>query len=90
MNKYIPLVTHYSFDSDVPVQLFDNQQEACAELKKQFEEELRIQIEEQEHVEGEDLGVKKSDDRTYASISIDFENTNDVIEWSIGRIVETK
>ena len=87
MEKF-PLVTHYSFDTDVPVMLFDSEEKACAKLKQLFEEELRIQIEENGHVEGEDLEAKKSDDWTYASISIEFENTTDVMDWTIGKMVE--
>ena len=49
------LVTHYSFDSETPVWLFDTPEEASAELKKQFEEEVRIETEENGHVIGEDV-----------------------------------
>ncbi len=85
----VPLVTHYSFDTDCPVQLFTSQEKAQAELKRQFEEELIIQTEENGHVQGEDLEVKRTDEWTYAAIIIDFNGSKDVIEWTIGRTVET-
>lgn len=86
LSKKVPLVTTYSFDQDTPVFLFDSQEEAAAELKRQFNEELRIQTEENGHVEGTDLEIKFSDDKLYASITIYYDDQKDVIEWSVGDI----
>ncbi len=83
-SKKVPLVTTYSFDQDTPVFFYDTQEEAAAELKRQFNEELRIQTEENGHVEGADLETKVSDDWFYASITIYYDDQKDVIEWSVG------
>ena len=84
----IHLVTHYSFDSEVPVFLFDTEKEALEELKSQFDEELRIQTEENEHVLGEDLEVDVSPDGRWASITIYYDDQKDVVEWAIGTVGE--
>lgn len=84
----IPLVTHYSFDSEVPVYLFDTEEEALKELKSQFCEEYRIQTEENEHVQGEDLEVDVSPDGRWASITTYYDDQKDVVEWSIGTVRE--
>ena len=80
------LTTHYSFDSDMPVWMFKTEEEARAELERQFKEELRIQTEENEHVEGEDLETDYTEDWDFASISIDFEDTKDVMEWKVSQV----
>ncbi len=80
------LTTHYSFDSDMPVWMFATEEDARAELKRQFKEELRIQTEENEHVQGEDLKTAYTDEWDFASISIDFENTKDVMEWKVSQV----
>ena len=83
----IPLVVWYNFDSEVPVYLFDTEDEARAELKRQFEEELRIQTEENGHVLGQDLKVITEPFYSFASITIErYGGDKDVIEWSIGTI----
>lgn len=81
-----PLVTHYSFDAEVPVRLFDTEEEAVAELRHQFEEEKRIELEENERTEGKDIFFKISDDGTYASIThvIGGNEPDDITEWTIG------
>ena len=84
----IPLVIHYNFDSEVPVYLFDTEEEALKELKSQFDEELRIQTEENEHVQGEDLEVDVSPDGRWASITTYYDDQKDVVEWSIGTVRE--
>lgn len=80
------LTTHYSFDSDMPVWMFTTEEEARAELKRQFDEELRIQTEENGHVQGADLEIFCNDDWVFASISIDSEFTRDVTEWNVSQI----
>ena len=83
-SKLIPLVIHYSFDSDVPVYLFDSEEDAKKELKRQFDEELRIQTEENGHVLGEDIFTDVAED--WASITIYWDEEKDVMEWAIGDI----
>lgn len=84
--RLFPLVTHYSFDAQVPVWLFDTEEEAIAELKRQFEEEKRIELEENERIEGEDIFFKISDNGTYASITyvVGGNEPDDVTEWTVG------
>lgn len=84
----VPLVTHYSFDSEVPVFLFDSEEAAIKELKSQFDEELRIQTEENGHVLDADLETDVSSDGRWASITIYYDDQKDVIEWSIGTVKE--
>ena len=86
--RLYPLVTHYSFDAEVPVWLFDTEEEAIAELRRQFEEEKRIELEENERTEGEDIFFKISDDGTYASIThiIGDNEPDDVTEWTLGNL----
>jgi len=83
-----PLVVHYSFDSEVPVWLFDTEEEAVAELRRQFEEEKRIELEENEKIEGENVFFKISDDGTYAAIIrvVVGNEPNDVTEWTVGNL----
>ncbi len=78
------LVTHYSFDSETPVYLFDTVEEAAAELRKQFDEEVRISTEEDGHVIGEDMEVDIAEDGRWASITEYVDEDTDVTEWSIG------
>ena len=42
----IPVVTTYSFDRETPVKLFESDKEAEEYLRKMYEEELRIDREE--------------------------------------------
>ena len=85
----VPLVTHYSFDSDTPVCLFDTQEEAIAELKRQFDEEVRIHTEEDEHVIGEDMEIDFDEKcGMWASITIYYDCDKDVTEWSVGRVCD--
>ena len=80
------LVTHYSFDSETPVYLFDSIEEAAAELKKQFDEEVRISTDENGHVIGEDMEVDIAEDGCWASITEYIDEDKDVTEWSIGYV----
>ena len=80
------VVVSYSFDGERPLWIFDTEQEAIECIRKQFEEEKRIDIEENEHVLGEDYRCYIEEDGSYARIEIDFENSVDVTEWTIGDI----
>lgn len=83
-SKLVPLVIHYSFDSEVPVYLFDSEEDAKKELKRQFDEELRIQTEENGHVLDEDIFTDVAED--WASITIYWDENKDVMEWAVGNI----
>ena len=83
------LSTYYSFDSDMPVWMFATEEEARAELKRQFDEELRIQTGENGHVQGEDLEIICSDDWHFASITIsgsNWDSNKDVMEWNVSQV----
>ncbi len=83
-----PVTVHYSFDSEVPVYLFSSYEEATSFIKKDYEEERRIQIEENGHVEDCDFRSNISEDLSYAQMFINPKTGEepDVIEWTIGTI----
>ena len=85
IHQYVVVVS-YSFDREKSVWFFDTEEEAIACIRKQFEEEKRIQIEENEHELGNDIRCTIDDDGYYARIEIDFEDSVDVMEWAIGDI----
>lgn len=82
--KKIPMVVHYNFDGEVPVWLFDTEEEAVAELKKQFEAELR----EANNLWGGDIKIESriSENGKYAEIKEYFNDHTDTTEWAIGDI----
>ena len=82
-SKKIPLVFTCSFDSEFHAWLFDTEEEAKAELKRQFDEEVRIQTEKNGHKLGNDIEVKFSDEN--ASITIFYDDEKDVMKWSIDK-----
>ena len=79
------LTAHYSFDSDMPVWMFKTEEEARAELERQFLEELRIQTKENGHVLGEDIETDYNGSGTWASITIFCKDENDVMEWKVSQ-----
>jgi hypothetical protein len=82
------LTVYYSFDSEMPVWLFDTKEEAKAELKRQFEEEKRIELDENGNVEDENVVFKMSDDEAWASIIniSDGNDSDDVTEWNVSEV----
>lgn len=83
----IPVVVTYSFDEEASVYLCTSDEEAENTLWNDFQEELRIEREENEHIEGEDMTVVVTDSHRYASITIERANgTKDVTEWHIGTV----
>lgn len=83
------LITHYSFDPEVPAWIFDSVEEAKAEMKKQFNDELKCEKEALD--EGESVTTDVADDWTWASITkagYDYagEYYADVIEWTIANV----
>ena len=82
--RQFPVVVHYSFDSEVPVWLFDTEKDACDEIKRQFDEEVRIDTEENGHEIGSDMEIEIADDNSYAKITIWYDTEESVTEWSLG------
>ena len=78
--KYI-LITHYSFDEDTPVLLFDALEDAQVEMKRQFEEERRIDEEENGWI----VETKIDPDGMWASLTdIWYDGRDpDITTWSI-------
>lgn len=84
MGKKIPMVVTYSFDAETPVWLFDTEEEAVAEIKKQYEEELQIAKDNW----GNNIYIEHniSKDGCYAEIKEFFSDHTDVTKWSVGDI----
>lgn len=84
------LITRYFFDSDMSVWLFATEEEAKAELKRQFEEELRVQTEENKHVAGKDLETEYTDEWDFASITTytgsAWNATENETEWKVSQV----
>ncbi len=85
-SAYIPLVVHYSFDPTVPVWLFSTIEEAKAELKRQFDEEVRIDTEENGRQKGRDYITFFAGEGDRATICIKSDDCDAVTEWSIGEV----
>ncbi len=86
-----PVVIHYSFDAETEVVLFNSEAKARTYIEQDFTEEVRIQTEENGHIEGDDLIAKRSEDGLYAQIIISYgkaDMPDDIIEWSIGTVKE--
>ena len=81
------VVVSYSFDVEKPLWIFDTEEEAINCIRKQFEEEKIIDIEENGHVLNEDYRCFINDDGDYARIEIDFKDEVNVTEWTIGIIM---
>lgn len=83
-NQSVALIITYSFDGDVAVYIHPNIESAKKELKAFYEEELRIQREENEW---DPIG-KIEEDGLYATITThsDAFDEEDVIEYRIGNI----
>lgn len=85
----IPVVVTYSFDEEASVYLCTSDEEAEDTLWNDFQEELRIEREENERIEGEDMTVVVADSHRYASITIErADGTEDVTEWRIGTVYD--
>jgi hypothetical protein len=84
-NPNYAVIFTYSFDDDVAVYLFEDDKLAEEFLREAYEEELRIQVEENEwDAEGE-----IREDGWYAKITTHSDNHgDDVIEYRIGQIYQ--
>ena len=74
----------YSFDNDCPVFLFETEEEAKKFLRKSYEEEVRIDTEEN----GWDCHGYIEDDGWFAKIFNCFTDRTDVTEFRIGKIYQ--
>ena len=86
--RKVALVTTYSFDNFTPVWLFDTWEEAIAEMKRQFDKEIRIEVKENEKEQGLDFETEFNEQEGYAKI-INFcerEPKDDITEWRIGEL----
>lgn len=79
--KSYAVVCTYSFD-DCAVYLFDTLEEATAYLKELYEEEVRIDIEEN----GWEVTSMIEDDCRYAKIVDHFADGDDITEYQIGSV----
>ena len=81
MNPYAVIFT-YSFDRDVAVYLFATEDEAKAFLTESYQEELRIDTEENPR----DVESEISTDRDDAKITTLFDDHEDVTEFRLGSV----
>ena len=80
--KRIAVIVKYSFDNSTPVYLFDTEEDAAAEIRKQFNEEVRIDTEENGYVIGDNMDIEINDDGSYAKIVNHTPYDGDAItEW---------
>ena len=89
LSKVAVLSVYHSFDSEAPVYLFSSEEEAIAELKKQVEDEIRIETEEAGHVLGEDIFLTRANDYSFAQIRIITpDGEESLTEWTLGQIID--
>lgn len=79
----VPVITTYSFDTEVVVKLCDSDKEAEKYLKEISKEEFRIDKEEN----GWETEFSHSDDWTSAKIVNHFYDRDDVTTFTIGRLI---
>lgn len=83
MKSYAVVFT-YSFDTDSAVYLFDTQEEAIDYMMKSFEEELRIDQEEN----GWNSEGYVAEDKMYAEIITHYPSGDSVTEMHIANVYE--
>ena len=81
----VPIVVTYSWKDMPTVFLCDNDDEAVETLRKLWEEEKRIEIEENEREDYMEADI--SSDGYYAYIKIFFTDCTDTTEWYIGDLM---
>ena len=81
-NMNYAVIFNYSFDDETPVYLFSTEEEAINFLIENYQEELRIDLEENE---GNSIGEIQSDNR-YARITTHFKDRDDITEMRVGNI----
>ena len=82
----VPVVVTYSWGEAPVVFLCDDDDEAEKLLRKLWEEEKRIDVEENEW--GDLMDAAISSDGRYAYISLAFKDETDITKWQIGWITE--
>lgn len=80
--KSFAVVFTYSFDSDSSVYLFDTQEEAITFMRKSYEEELRIDTEENDWISEGHI----DEDGMYAKIVNYFADGDDVTEFRVANV----
>lgn len=84
MYKSYAIIFNYSFDNDVAVYLFETDKEALAFLRESFEEEVRIDREENNwNVDG-----YITDEGDYAKIVTHYPSGDEETEIRLGRVYE--
>lgn len=85
--KLYILTTTYSFDLTVETRIYDSLDSAKAKLAADFEEEIRIDTEENGHVFGEDYSIVQDEDGMSASIHIGQDGAEiDSTYWHIQEV----
>jgi len=97
MKNKTPVIITYSWEPELAqVFLCDTDDEAETLLRKLYEEERTVEIEENERIPGVDLQAAISDNSRYANItvlwydSVDKEEKEDVTEYMVGSITDWK
>jgi hypothetical protein len=83
MKSYAVVFT-YSFDADSAVYLFDTEEKAIDYMMKSFEEELRIDQEEN----GWDSEGYVTEDKMYAKIITHYPSGDGVTEYHVANVYE--
>lgn len=84
--KQYALVVSYSFDPSMPVYLFDDMASAVNALREDFENEKRIDMEEN----GWDTTATIEKDGAYAKLVNHFDNSDDTTEFTVTEVSEWK
>ena len=88
MNKELVVVTvTYSFDAEVVAIVFDDYEKACAYIKEDFEEEKRIDIEENGWELDEELTYCKEGMAVLATI---YNNGTDTVTWTVANVIDKR
>lgn len=80
----VPVVTTYSFDSEVVVKLCDSYEEAVKYLEETAKEEARIDKEE----DGWDTEFFHTDEWDLANITNHFPDRDDTTTFTIARLID--
>ncbi len=88
--KVNALVTTYSWGDTPCVRLFESNDEATTTLEKDFQNEVRIDMEENGYVEGDYYATRKEADSSYAHIAIERDYETDFTRWFVINIENGK
>lgn len=88
MNRNLVIVTiTYSFDTGVEAVVFDNYEKACEYIKKDFESEKKIDIDENGWEIDEELSYCKEDTAVLATI---YNEKTEITTWTIARVTDKR